>query len=77
VLCSDIPVLREVSQGLANYVPPNEPETVALKMVALLAQENSAANRQQRMAIVDKYTWASCAAGVLAAINARVGRWRK
>ena len=71
VLCSDIPALREVAKGLASYVAPNEPVAVAEKMAELLAQKDSAAKREQRMAILQEYSWAACADGVLDAIKSQ------
>lgn len=69
VICSDIPVLREVTKGYASYVPPTQAKVVGEKMVELLAQTPSDEVKRERMAVADSYTWLACANGVLKAIN--------
>ena len=65
VLCSDIPSLREISQGMANYVDVQETTEIGRKIAELLTQENTAELRNQRITILDAYTWPACANGVL------------
>jgi len=69
VICSDIPVLQEVSKGLANYVPANEPQQVAKKIVEVLTQENTEAMKVVRKAILAEFSWSACAGGVLRVIR--------
>ncbi|QWF71116.1 glycosyltransferase family 4 protein [Methylomonas paludis] len=68
VLCSDIPVLREISKGTANYVALDDSAAIGRKIVELLNQENSVELQNQRRAVLNEFTWAACAKGVLKSI---------
>jgi len=69
VICSDIPSLRETTKGFANYVPPTQAEVVGKKMATLLSQNTPVGIKKERMTIIHKYNWRSCANDVLGVIK--------
>jgi len=69
VICSDIPSLREITKGLASYVVPTSSEVVGKKIAELLSQESPFGSKEERMKIINEYTWSSCAAGILRVIK--------
>ncbi len=69
VICSDIPSLREIAKELATYVPPEQANTVGKKIAELLSQDISIDKKNARINILNKYTWNSCAIGILKAIT--------
>jgi len=65
VLCSDIPSLREVTQGLADYVDPNSSELVSSKIIDVL--DHNLIPRINVFDLKGYYSWSACARGVLTA----------
>lgn len=63
VLCSDIPVLREVTNGAAYYVSPDEPQAVCAKLLEIL--ERPAPCRDLVSKTSKIFSWETCAKGVL------------
>ena len=63
VLCSDIPSLREVTNGSAHYVSPDDSRRAAVKMAELL--EGPLPDRSEITKSVAGYSWEFCAKGVL------------
>lgn len=72
VVCSDIPALREVTQGRAELVSPDDPRAAAAALHRVLHW--SADERASRVAaarqVAQRYGWPSCAQGVMAALHA-------
>jgi glycosyltransferase involved in cell wall biosynthesis len=64
VACSDIPVLREVSGGLAHHFDPDDPSAAARAVRAAL-DDRAAASRGPEHA--RRFSWAACARGTYAA----------
>lgn len=69
VICSDIPSLREITKGFANYVPPTLPEVVGKQIAQVLSQDTSVSIKEERKNIINEYTWHSCATGILNVIK--------
>lgn len=65
VLCSDIEVLREIAQDQANYADLDQPALIAEKINILVNQDHTDASKEKRRQILEKYTWSSCANGIL------------
>lgn len=63
VLCSDIPSLREVTNGYAHYVSPDDSRRAAVRMAELLAEP--VPDKLEIAKLVAGYSWESCAKGVL------------
>ncbi len=65
VVASDIPVLREVTGGLAQYVPVGDVEALAATLRITLEADD--AGREERRAWAATFTWERCATQTLAA----------
>ena len=65
VVASDIPVLREITGGLAKYVPVGDVEALAATLRITLEADD--ASREERRAWAATFTWQRCAAQTLAA----------
>ena len=78
VACSDLPVLREVSSGLAELLDPADPDSVAAAMRRLLA---SGPARDERVeagrARAALFTWAAAAERTAAAYEAAAAEARR
>jgi glycosyltransferase involved in cell wall biosynthesis len=60
VICSDLPVLRELADGMATFCDPSSPTAFATAMSAVLDSDNR--DRIQRgIARAGTYTWKSAA----------------
>ncbi len=66
VICSDIPVLREVAGGAALYVPPTDPNAWAGAIQNIFSHpETPTALSQAGLARSGQFTWQRCAQSVL------------
>jgi glycosyltransferase involved in cell wall biosynthesis len=65
VVTTDIPVLREVTGGLAEYVPVGDIEALADALRRTLAKEHDAAAINKRKAWAATFTWERCAAATV------------
>ncbi|MFL6239525.1 MAG: glycosyltransferase family 4 protein [Actinomycetes bacterium] len=65
VVCSDIPVFREVTAGLAEYADPRDPDGFAAALVAV-ARDGRHAPAKALVAHAATYTWSRAAAELLA-----------
>jgi len=65
VACSDLPVLREVSGGLARTFPPDDPEAAAAAIAGALRDPGDAATAGPAWA--GRFTWRAAAEGTLEA----------
>ncbi|WP_293935312.1 glycosyltransferase family 1 protein [Iodobacter sp.] len=61
VLCSDIPVLREITKGLCTYVKPDCADSVALMIGSLLSDHNLEQDSIKISALLSEYSWRNCA----------------
>jgi glycosyltransferase involved in cell wall biosynthesis len=71
VVASDIPVLREVTGGLAQYVPVGDVEALAATLRITLDADDS--GRDERRAWAATFTWERCATQTLAAYRRALG----
>jgi glycosyltransferase involved in cell wall biosynthesis len=67
VVTTDIPVLREVTGALAEYVPVGDIPALAEALRRTLATEQDAASAAKRRAWAAQFTWERCAAATLVA----------
>ncbi|HEY0871463.1 MAG TPA: glycosyltransferase family 1 protein [Acidothermaceae bacterium] len=67
VVTTDIPVLREVTGGLAAYVPVGDIPALAEALRRMLATEHDAAAVAKRRAWAATFTWERCASATVAA----------
>ena len=67
VVTTDIPVLREVTGGLAEYVPVGDVAALAEALRRMLATEQDAARIGERRAWAATFTWERCAAETVTA----------
>jgi glycosyltransferase involved in cell wall biosynthesis len=65
VVVSDIPVLREVTGGLAQYVPVGDVDALAATLRITLDADDT--GREERRAWAATFTWERCATQTLAA----------
>ena len=66
IICSDLPVLREVGGNAAEYCPAAEPSAWASRIVAMLHERSVshsawATRRTAGLARASRFTWAACA----------------
>jgi glycosyltransferase involved in cell wall biosynthesis len=74
VVCSDLPVLREVLGPHASYVPVGDADALAAALSAALeAGDGGAGGRAARRAHAATYTWARCARETLTAYRRALG----
>jgi glycosyltransferase involved in cell wall biosynthesis len=67
VVTTDIPVLREVTGGLADYVPVGDIPALAEALRRTLATEEDPASSAKRRAWAATFTWERCATATVAA----------
>lgn len=67
VLCSDIPSLREVTQGVVSYVSPTDPQQAGKRIAELLTQVEP--DRKRMLEAISGYSWDNCAKGILEALK--------
>ncbi len=66
VIASDIPVLREVSGGIAEFFPPGDPDGLAEAIIRLLADGQRRATMERAGAThASRWTWADHAQDLL------------
>lgn len=68
VIASDIPVLREVTGGLARLVPSDDPDAFAHALLTVTRH-----GAEQRIAHARRWTWERCAEATRAAYRRAVG----
>lgn len=75
VLCSDIPVLREVAGQAAGYFDPREPADIAAKLRELLGDEPLASRMRERGRVrAAAFSWSAAARGTLASYRRAIDR---
>jgi glycosyltransferase involved in cell wall biosynthesis len=70
VVCSDLPALREIAGGLANFVPADDPAALAVALTAADSADGDRAGVAARRAHAARYSWRACA-------EATVGAYRR
>jgi len=68
VVCSDLPILREVTDNNALFFDPYDPLEIAQKIIEGLRLENDA-QRSTKGCITDRYNWPSAAKKTLAILD--------
>lgn len=61
VVCSDLPVLREIAEGVATFCDPNDPATFARGILNAIASPNSGGARDRGLARARSFSWARAA----------------
>jgi glycosyltransferase involved in cell wall biosynthesis len=74
VVTTDIPVLREVTGGLAEYVPVGDIAALADALRRTLATEHDATTAAERRAWAATFTWERCAAATVEAYRRALER---
>lgn len=59
VLCSDLPVLREVAGNSANYAPVGDEQVWGNAILSILNGTMTVADRDDRIAWAQRYSWAN------------------
>jgi glycosyltransferase involved in cell wall biosynthesis len=72
VVASDLPVLREVTGGLATYVPVGDITALAAALQQTLASASTATEMANRRAWAAAFTWERCAAATVGAYRRAV-----
>ncbi|MFR9731039.1 glycosyltransferase family 4 protein [Saccharopolyspora sp. MS10] len=67
VVCSDLPVLREVTGGLAEFVPHGDAEALRAALLRVAAAPPDPAAAAARRARAAEFSWRGCAEATLAA----------
>lgn len=71
VVCSDVPALREVTQGRAVLVPPDDAMAAARALAKVLSGPRRTKTHRDRLLPVQDtgYSWDRCAEGVVAVLK--------
>lgn len=73
VVCSNVPALREVSNGLATLVPPGDVAALAAALATVDDAGADPAGAATRRAHAARYTWQACAEATVAAYRRACG----
>jgi glycosyltransferase involved in cell wall biosynthesis len=73
VVCSDLPVLREIADGVAVFCDPTDPAAFAQAMGAILDAPGNPVRRQLGIERARSYTWKRAAEQTVAAYEAALG----
>jgi glycosyltransferase involved in cell wall biosynthesis len=73
VVCSDLPVLREIADGVALFCNPEDPSDFARAIEAVLNDPNGGARRQLGLQRAAQFTWQRAAAATVAVYEAALG----
>lgn len=76
VVCSDLPVLREVAGDCATFVPPDDVDGLAAAMVASVEDRGSSA-RERRRDRARKFDWRSTALRTIAVYREALARHKE
>ena len=61
IVCSDLPVLREIADGVATFCDPNNPADFARAMARTLDEPTSGAGRERGLERARRFSWHSAA----------------
>ena len=73
VICSDLPVLREIAEGVALFCDPNDPAAFADAMGAVLDAPSNSSRRQLGIERARTFTWERAAQQTVAAYETALG----
>ncbi|HEY9288011.1 MAG TPA: glycosyltransferase family 1 protein [Candidatus Dormibacteraeota bacterium] len=73
VICSDLPVLREIAEGIAIFCNPTDAADFARAMARVLDQPDSLAARQARVERARTFSWERAAEETIATYEAALG----
>jgi glycosyltransferase involved in cell wall biosynthesis len=73
VICSDLPVLREIADGVATFCDPNDPAAFARAIVQTLDAPSTARTRQLGVERAGSFTWGRSARQTVEAYESALG----
>ncbi len=73
VICSDLPVLREIADGIAIFCDPNDPAAFADAMASTLDGPNNSSRRQLGIDRARAFTWQRAARQTVEAYERAIG----
>jgi glycosyltransferase involved in cell wall biosynthesis len=73
VICSDLPVLREIADGVATFCDPNDPAAFAQAITSILDAPSSAGRRQLGIERARSFTWERAARQTVGAYEEALG----
>ncbi len=73
VICSDLPVLHEIADGVAIFCDPNDPVAFADAMTSVLEQPNHSGRRQLGIERAAGFTWERAARQTVEAYEVALG----
>jgi alpha-1,3-rhamnosyl/mannosyltransferase len=73
VICSDLPVLREIADGVASFCDPNDPAAFAAAIGSVLDTPNSGVHRQLGIERAHAFTWERAARQTVEAYEQALG----
>ena len=73
IVCSDLPVLREIADGIAVFCKPSDPDDFAQAIARILSSPSPNASRQLGIERARRFTWERSAAETVAVYQAALG----
>jgi glycosyltransferase involved in cell wall biosynthesis len=73
VICSDLPVLRELADGVAIFCDPNDPAAFADAMASMLDATSNSSRRQLGIERARAFTWERAARQTVEAYELALG----
>ena len=73
VICSDLPVLREIADGVAIFCDPNDPAAFAAAMASMLDAPSNSSRRQLGVERARTFTWERAARQTVEAYELALG----
>jgi alpha-1,3-rhamnosyl/mannosyltransferase len=73
VICSDLPVLHEIADGVASFCDPNDPAAFAQSISAILDTPSNAGRRQLGIERARSFTWERAARQTVGAYEEALG----
>ena len=73
IVCSDLPVLREIADGVAIFCKPDDPDDFARAISSVLSSASPNASRQLGIERARRFTWERSAAETVAVYEAALG----
>ncbi len=61
IVCSELPVLREIADGVATFCDPNDPASFARGILTVLTASSSDGTRERGLARARSFSWAQAA----------------
>jgi glycosyltransferase involved in cell wall biosynthesis len=73
IVCSDLPVLREIADGVAVFCKPEDPEDFARAIAGVLQAPTPGSTRQVGIERARRFTWERSAAETVEVYEAALG----